>query len=145
MGHTIQNVPLGLTNTVVLITSSVTMVMAWAALKMNNFKQHKVYLVLTILCALTFLVVKYFEYSAKFAHHNFPKTSTYLGMYFTLSGLHGIHVIGGLIVLFYNLGPGVHMWKAQPERFTNRIEILGLYWHFVDLVWIFLFPIFYLL
>ena len=57
----------------------------------------------------------------------------------------GGHIIGGMIVLGYFFGPGIKMWDNEPERFTNRIEIVGLYWHFVDLVWIFLFPILYLL
>ena len=65
--------------------------------------------------------------------------------YFTLTGLHGIHVIGGIVVFLYFLGPGAKMWKTNPEKFTNRIECTGLYWHFVDLVWIFLFPSLYLL
>ena len=66
-------------------------------------------------------------------------------LYFTLTGLHGLHIIGGIIVLAYLWGPGISMWSSEPERFTNRIEVAGLYWHFVDLVWIFLFPILYLL
>ena len=58
---------------------------------------------------------------------------------------HGLHILGGIVVLAYLLGPGIKMWDAEPERFTNRIEVAGLYWHFVDLVWIFLFPTLYLL
>ena len=100
---------------------------------------------LTLLCAFIFLVVKYFEYTAKFHHGLFPKTNTFLAIYFTLTGLHGFHVVGGIIVNSYLLGPGTKMWKTDPKRFTNRIEVAGLYWHFVDLVWIFLFPILYLL
>ena len=67
-----------------------------------------------------------------------PSTDNFFGIYFTLTGLHGLHVIGGLIVNFYLWAPGFKMWESDPERFTNRIEIAGLYWHFVDLVWIFL-------
>jgi len=121
------------------------MVMAWAALKENNFGKHKLFLGLTILLALIFLVVKGFEYSAKFSHHHFPKENTYFAIYFTLTGIHALHIIGGIIVLSYFLGPGSKMYKSQSERFTNRIEVVGLYWHFVDLVWIFLFPVLYLL
>jgi heme/copper-type cytochrome/quinol oxidase subunit 3 len=62
-----------------------------------------------------------------------------------MTGLHGLHVIGGMIVNTYLWGPGSKMWQTDPERFTNRIEVAGLYWHFVDLVWIFLFPTLYLL
>ena len=66
-------------------------------------------------------------------------------IYFTITGLHGLHIIGGIIVNTYLWGPGAKMWHTAKERFTNRIEIAGLYWHFVDLVWIFLFPVLYLL
>ena len=100
---------------------------------------------LTIFLALLFLVVKGFEYEAKFAHHMVPATSTYLAIYFTLTGLHALHIIGGVIVNSYFWGPGSKMWQSDPKRFTNRIEVAGLYWHFVDLVWIFLFPVLYLL
>jgi cytochrome c oxidase subunit 3 len=73
-----------------------------------------------------------------------PALNTYLATYFTLTGLHGLHVIGGLIVFAYLWGPGSRMWKTDPDRFTNRVEVAGLFWHFVDLVWIFLFPVLYL-
>ncbi len=144
-GSSILNVPLATLNTLVLIVSSVTMVLAWASLRLNDFKKFRLNLGLTILCAFIFLIVKYFEYTAKFHHHLFPKTSTFLAIYFTMTGLHAIHVIGGIIVNAYNFGPGSKMWKTQPHRFINRIEVSGLYWHFVDLVWIFLFPVLYLL
>lgn len=145
LGATILNVPLATLNTVILISSSVTMVLAWAALKMNNFGRHRLYLGLTALLAFGFLVVKGFEYSAKFEHHLYPSHSTFLAIYYTLTGLHGLHVIGGIVVILFLLGPGAKMWRTEPERFTNRIEATGLYWHFVDLVWIFLFPVLYLL
>ncbi|OGX27866.1 MAG: hypothetical protein A2787_04205 [Omnitrophica WOR_2 bacterium RIFCSPHIGHO2_01_FULL_48_9] len=144
-GSTLLSVPIGTFNTIVLITSSVTMVFAWASLKEENLARFKLFLGLTILLALTFLVVKGFEYNAKFSHHLFPRTSTYMAIYFTMTGLHAIHVIGGIIVNSYLWGPGAVMWKEDPARFTNRIEVAGLYWHFVDLVWIFLFPVMYLL
>ena len=143
-GADILSVPVATFNTMVLIGSSVTMVMSWASLKMNNFSKYRLFMGLTILLGLVFLVVKGFEYGAKFSHHLYPSESTFLAIYFTLTGLHGLHVIGGMIVNGYFWGPGAKMWKSEPERFTNRIEIAGLYWHFVDLVWIFLFPVLYL-
>jgi cytochrome c oxidase subunit III len=73
-----------------------------------------------------------------------PRLNTFMAVYFTLTGLHGLHVIGGLVVFAYLWGPGSRMWKREPERFTNRVETAGLFWHFVDLVWIFLFPLLYL-
>jgi cytochrome c oxidase subunit 3 len=139
------NVPMAAFNTVVLIASSVTMVMAWASLKMNNFGKFRMYLGATIGLALLFLVVKYFEYAHHLSMGEGPWHSTFLAIYFTMTGLHGLHIIGGIIVNAYLWGPGAKMWKTEPVRFTNRIEISGLYWHFVDLVWIFLFPMLYLL
>ena len=144
-GWDLLNVPLATLNTMVLILSSVTMVMAWASLKMENFGKFRFYLGSTIVLALVFLVVKYIEYTAKFDHHIYPSTSTFYAIYFTLTGLHGLHIIGGVLVNTYLLLPGSALWRTDPERFTNRIEYAGLYWHFVDLVWIFLFPVLYLL
>ena len=141
------DVRLATLNTLFLISSSVTMVRSWASLKLNDFKKFKFYSGTTLLFAFGFLVIKYFEYSAKFSHvpPYLPSTNNFLGIYFTMTGLHVLHVIGGIVVIGYYFGPGSKMWKADPERFTNRIEIVGLYWHFVDLVWIFLFPVLYLL
>jgi heme/copper-type cytochrome/quinol oxidase subunit 3 len=144
-GYQILNIPLATFNTIVLISSSVTMVMSWASLMMKNFGKYKLYMGLTILLAFVFLTVKYFEYSAKFEHHLYPSTNTFLAIYFTITALHGLHVVGGIIVNTYFWGLGSKMWKTDPQRFTNRVEVAGLYWHFVDLVWIFLFPVLYLL
>jgi len=99
----------------------------------------------TVLLGVVFLVIKTIEYSAKFDHHLYPSTSTFLAIYFTLTALHGLHVIGGMAVNAYLWGPGAKMWRSAPEQFTNRVEAAGLFWHFVDLVWIFLFPVLYLL
>jgi cytochrome c oxidase subunit 3 len=73
-----------------------------------------------------------------------PWHNDYLALYFTLTGLHALHILGGSIVIGYLWGPGSKLWKKDPERFTNRVEVSGLFWHFVDLVWIFLFPVLYL-
>ncbi len=73
-----------------------------------------------------------------------PWHNTFTAIYFTMSGLHALHIIGGALVIFYLWGPGSKLWHTDHERFTNRIEVSGLFWHFVDLVWIFLFPVFYL-
>jgi cytochrome c oxidase subunit 3 len=240
--HHILNVPIGTVNTIVLIISSVTVVMGWAALKMNQFGKYRIYQAITILCAMTFVGIKSYEYHDKFTHYavlkkdgtvvdghliertkdyiklhpntgsrvmffsekvsgeqialmghehkpgekaeekpttspmksgakaehiagehgehepitipisetekieNYgPKHHTYLAIYFTLTGLHALHVIGGALVIAYIWGPGAKMWKTDPERYTNRVEVSGLFWHFVDLVWIFLFPVLYLL
>ena len=140
------SVPLATVNTLILISSSVTMIMAWASLKLKDFSKYKMYMGMTLLCSLIFLVIKYFEYTGKFHHGIYPSSSTFMAIYFTLTGLYGLHIIGGMIVMIYFWLPvGYKMWEKQPEHFANRVEVLGLYWHFVDLVWIFLFPVLYLL
>lgn len=143
--HHVLDVPLATVNTAVLITSSITMVMSWASLMMKDFKKYRLYMGATVLLGFGFLIIKYFEYTHHFHSGELPSYSTFFAIYFTMTGLHGLHVIGGMIVNSYFWGPGSKMWKTEPERFTNRIEVAGLYWHFVDLVWIFLFPVLYLL
>ncbi len=231
--HHVLNVPLGLTNTFVLITSSITMVLAWVALKMRDFGQFRVWMGATLACGCLFMVIKTIEYRDKFAHHGLvfrdeaafrkyegelralgakiktnteghgarpgrtphfeisghrvgeagagsiefvpdaghevagagghgaslkiapedvarlgpyaPRYSTYYAIYFTLTGLHALHVLGGMVVLFYFWMPGSKMFLSDPEHLANRVEVGGLFWHFVDLVWIFLFPVLYLL
>ncbi|KAA0224748.1 MAG: Cytochrome bo(3) ubiquinol oxidase subunit 3 [Fimbriimonadales bacterium] len=146
---------LGGVNTIVLLTSSFTMAMAvWASQKRDYGKQ-LMFLTITVLCALAFLVIKYFEYSAKFEHHLVPGTNfhfdgqnqngvqLFFGLYFALTGLHGFHVLVGVLVI------GVLMfrvWKLRKqEQDYVPTELVGLYWHFVDIVWIFLYPMLYLL
>jgi cytochrome c oxidase subunit III len=204
--HGWLNIPIGTANTFVLITSSITTVLAWASLKLNNFAKFKMWHACTICLAFTFVGIKSYEYHDKFIHYEVilkngdivdghlvkktadtvvltghtvkqreelfdlrsgpqhpheeitiqrsdikkmenygPWHNTYLAIYFTLTGLHALHVIGGAIVIGFLWGPGSKMWKTDPERFTNRVEVSGLFWHFVDLVWIFLFPVLYLL
>jgi len=144
-GWDLLSVPIAFVNTLILIGSSVTMVMAWASLKVGKPAKFKFYMFLTVLAGFGFLGIKAYEYYGKFTHDHFPSTDNFYATYFTLTGLHGLHVIGGILVNAYFLLPGFGMWKKEPERFTNRIEVAGLYWHFVDLVWIFLFPTLYLL
>jgi len=121
------------------------MVMSWASLMMKDFARYRRQMGFTILLGLAFLVIKAFEYGSKFHHHHFPSTDIFYGIYFTLTGLHGLHVIGGILLNTYFLFPGSRLWQTEPEQFTGRIECAGLYWHFVDLIWIFLFPVLYLL
>jgi heme/copper-type cytochrome/quinol oxidase subunit 3 len=136
---------LGAVNTVILISSSVTMVLAWASLKLKDWAKHRLYLISTFVLAGVFLVNKYFEYAEHLHAGELPSVSTFLAIYYTLTGLHGLHILGGMVVMAYLLGPGARLWKTSPDQFVNRIEYTGLYWHFVDLVWIFLFPVLYLL
>jgi heme/copper-type cytochrome/quinol oxidase subunit 3 len=143
--HGELNVWLGMINTFILIGSSVTMVLSWANLKMGNFSRGRMFLLITFILAGVFLVNKYFEYADHLGRGEGPWHSTFLAIYFTLTGLHGLHIVGGMVVMLYLLGPGAKMWERNPAQYTGRIEYTGLYWHFVDLVWIFLFPILYLL
>ncbi|MBI3299796.1 MAG: heme-copper oxidase subunit III [Elusimicrobia bacterium] len=143
-GWDVLNVPLATFNTFILIASSVTIVMAHAKAAARDKKGFMLNMGLTVLMAFVFLVVKYFEYSSKFAHGHYPSTSIFYGIYFTTTGLHGIHILGGIA---WNLGL---MWWANRDGwddrlFIGRVEYAGLYWHFVDVVWIFLFPALYLL
>jgi len=144
-GDTVLDVPMATFNTIVLISSSVTMVMAWASLMRRKFGTFRIYMGATILLGAVFLVVKYFEYGHHFRTGEFPSHSNFLALYFTLTGLHMLHVAGGMAVNAYFWGPGAKLWETNPEWFTNRVEHAGLFWHFVDLVWIFLFPTLYLL
>ena len=139
-GH--LSVPMGTTNTFVLIGSSMTIVMALAASEQGSIAGIRKWLGATLLLGATFLVIKGFEYKAKFSHHIFPSTNVFWSAYFTMTGLHALHVIGGL---------GLNLWvltltrsPAWPRR-KHLLELAGLYWHFVDIVWIFLFPLLYLL
>ncbi len=142
-GWEILSVPLGTLNTFVLIASSVTMVMAYAKTLERDRRQFQMYLGATIALAMVFLVVKGFEYGAKFHHGQFPSTSIFYATYFTLTGLHGLHVIGGIIANATLLFLSRSQW--EHPLFPGRIECAGLYWHFVDIVWIFLFPTIYLI
>ena len=144
-GWELLNVPLATMNTLFLITSSVTMVMSWASLALKDLKKYRLYMAATIVLGIGFLVVKGFEYAHKFENHHFPSTNNFYAIYFTLTGLHGLHVLGGILVNTYLLFPGSGLWKKDPDQFMGRVEAAGLYWHFVDLVWIFLFPVLYLL
>ena len=137
------SVPIGMFNTLVLITSSVTMVMAYAKTLEKDRKAFVKYLLLTIALSFVFLIIKAFEWGPKFAHGLSPATNMFYAVYFTLTGLHGIHVIGGIIansILLY-----LSKTQFDTPLFPGRIEAAGLYWHFVDIVWIFLFPTIYLL
>lgn len=140
----VLNVPLAAANTLVLVASSVSVRRSWTSLRLGSLGRYRAYMGVTVLLAVVFLAVKSFEYTSKFAHGLWPSTDTFLAVYFTLTGVHGVHVLGGLVVNAYLWGPGTRMWATEPQRFANRVEAAGLYWHFVDLVWIVLFTSLYL-
>jgi heme/copper-type cytochrome/quinol oxidase subunit 3 len=144
-GSAILNVPLATLNTIVLITSSVTMVMAWASLMRNDLGKYRLFLGATVGLGFCFLIIKTFEYHHKFETGMLPNTSNFIALYFIMTGLHGLHVIGGMITNGYFLLAAPSYLEHDRELLVNRVENAGLFWHFVDLVWIFLFPILYLL
>jgi heme/copper-type cytochrome/quinol oxidase subunit 3 len=143
---------LGATNTFVLICSSVTMVLALSATARGQRSLQQVFLALTIAFGTTFMVIKAFEYHHKIDHgyffgmtpeHPLPAGNLFVSCYFTLTGFHALHVLGGIVMLTILLLMSL-AGRLGPERY-ERVELIGLYWHFVDLVWIFLFPLLYLL
>ena len=130
-------------NTVVLLFSSLTMALAIHSIQKGDVKGLQLNLFITILCGFVFLLVKFYEYGTKFMHGITPGTNVWYSVYFTLTGFHGLHVIGGIVVLSALL-----IWAIQGKYNDKNwagIEFTGLYWHLVDVVWIFLFPILYLL
>lgn len=154
--HKLLSIPLGTLNTVVLITSSFTMAMSIRCAMVNQQKAMMAFLWITLICATAFMVIKLgFEWPAKFEHgtlpakwytydglKNVPNPHIFFGLYFVMTGLHGIHVLIGMGLIFWLIlrGRKGHFYSG----FYTPLEITGLYWHFVDLVWIFLFPLFYL-
>ncbi len=133
------SVPLASVNTLVLLTSSLTMVVAFAATKEGDRGRVRTFLFLTILLGLTFLGIKAYEYASKVAAGFTPAAGQFWSFYYTMTGLHGLHVLAGVIV---NLS--LFVMARGGLRNAQRVEFAGLYWHFVDVVWIFLFPLLYL-
>ena len=137
------SIPAAALNTFILLSSSMTMAMAVGAAHQADSKKLRLFLLCTILLGTAFLGVKGCEYSVKFAHGHFPGTAIFWDCYFTLTGFHGLHVLGGIIANLWILRT-----TFRPDFLETRgqwVENSGLYWHFVDLVWIFLFPLLYLI
>lgn len=144
---------IGAANTMILITSSLTMALSITAIKNADTKHTIFFQACTIILGLTFLVLKYFEWGAKISHGIYPGSAELLNqgqgkilfysLYFVMTGLHGIHVIAGVavlaVMLFFSIKKRIH------DRDFIKLENSGLYWHFVDIVWIYLFPLLYLL
>ncbi len=154
-GSRLCEVGLGALNTVVLITSSLTMALAVNAAQRGRPRLISLFLAATILLGVIFLGVKFLEYFHKYREHLVPgphfeymglsarQVQLFICFYFGLTGLHALHMIIGLCVLAVML---VLVWRRRfrPTYYSSHIEIAGLYWHFVDIVWIFLFPLLYL-
>jgi len=153
--HRSLNVFLGALNTVILISSSVTMALAIRSIQLDDQPKTVRFLIATIILAAAFLVVKYFEYNHKIHLGQLPgKFYTFRGIegtnphlfftiYFAMTGLHALHIIGGMSVLIW-LTLKTSRGRFSAEYYTP-VELAGLYWHFVDLVWIYLFPLLYLI
>lgn len=135
------SVPIGTLNTVVLLTSSLTMVLAFAAAEKGNPKGVRTWLLLTVLLGLAFLIIKGFEWSIEIGAGFTPTAGAFWSFYYTMTGLHALHVLGGVVVNF-TLFLAAFLGLLRGSE--HRVELAGLYWHFVDIVWIFLFPLLYL-
>jgi cytochrome c oxidase subunit 3 len=146
------NAVIGVANTVILLTSSLTVAIAISALQQKNKKLSMICLACTIVFGLLFLVNKYFEWSSEIARGVYPNgpellklpdgEKIFFGLYYCMTGLHGLHVIAGLVVLSIILD-FVRREKITSTDFT-KLENAGLYWHLVDVIWIFLLPLLYL-
>ena len=134
----VTNTWIGAFNTFVLLTSSFTAVLGHQAAERGDGKAAAGYLALTILGALIFLGVKGYEWSYEISHGYTITTNGFWSFYYTAAGLHAAHVIAGAIAM------GIVAWDAFFGRELQRVELAGIYWHFVDVVWIFLFPLLYI-
>jgi cytochrome c oxidase subunit 3 len=149
------DIRLGAFNTAVLILSSLTMALAVWAASQGKRRLILLFLALTILLGSVFLGVKVVEYAQKFEHHEVPgahfvvphglprQSELFFSLYFCMTGLHALHMIIGIGLLAWLMGKAAR--GAFTPRYSTPVEMVGLYWHFVDIVWIFLFPLLYLL
>lgn len=140
--HLKLNRLLGAANTVVLLTSSLTIAIGIAAIRRGLQRLLQICLSLTLALALGFLFIKYLEWSEDFSRGFYASTNLFFGLYFMMTGLHGLHVLGGMAVMIWLLLRARR--GAFNEEYSTPVEITGLYWHFVDIVWIYLFPLLYL-
>jgi len=153
--HKHLDITLGTINTIVLITSSVTMALAIRSMQFARKKATLIFLLGTLALAAAFLVIKYFEYSHKIHLGQLPgrfytfsgiegtNPHIFFSIYFTMTGLHALHIIGGMIVI------SLMIFRTARNHFSSEyytpLELTGLYWHLVDLIWIYLFPLLYLI
>jgi heme/copper-type cytochrome/quinol oxidase subunit 3 len=131
------SVTLGAVNTLILLTSSLTVVQAFAAAERENAPALRLFLGLTILGGLAFLGIKAIEYTTEIRAGFTPGAGIFWSFYYTMTGLHALHVLAGIVL-------NAILFLAARVRTPRRVELAGLYWHFVDVVWIFLFPLLYL-
>jgi heme/copper-type cytochrome/quinol oxidase subunit 3 len=129
---------IGAFNTLVLLTSSLTAVLGHQAAEEGNGKKAANMLLFTCLGGLIFVCVKAFEWTTEISHGFTLTTNSFWGFYYTACGLHALHVIAGCIIMLFVQA------DARKNQDLHRVELIGLYWHFVDIVWIFLFPLLYI-
>ncbi len=147
------DVTMGTINTVILLISSMTIAMSTTSIQKKDKKTTLILIGFTMVLALVFLINKYFEWSGKISHGLYPGSqllddlgqgdTLFFGLYFFMTGLHAVHIIVGMVILGFIF---VFVWKDKLT-FDNfqLLENGGLYWHLIDLIWIFLFPLFYLI
>lgn len=147
------DVTVGAINTVILLVSSMTIAMATTAIQKKNKRLTLILIGITILLALVFLVNKYFEWGGKISHGIYPGAPLleelgrgdilFFGLYFFMTGLHALHIIVGMVILIF-----IFIYVRNDRLTFDNFQLLengGLYWHLVDVIWIFLFPLFYLI
>jgi len=134
----LTSVTAGAINTFVLLTSSLSIVLAHAAIEKGDRKKSFTYIWYTIGFGLVFLVIKTYEYTGKILHGHTITENLFWSFYYTMTGLHALHVIGGMVIM------ALISFDLRKGHNFQRVELIGIYWHFVDLVWIFLFPILYI-
>ena len=148
------NTFIGAVNTVILLVSSMTIAMSTSAIQKNDIRLTNILLGITLILAVVFLFNKYFEWSAKFSYGIYPGSQEmlgtmsqgeilFIGLYFVMTGLHALHILVGIALITWTMIE-LKQKKIHHEKY-DLLENSGLYWHLVDLIWIFLFPLFYLI
>jgi cytochrome c oxidase subunit 3 len=148
-----ENIVLGSVNTFILLTSSFTIALAVSAMRKGNSRLSASLQIATVVMGLTFLVIKYFEWGVKIQRGLYPNSPVLLkksqgeilffGLYYVMTGIHGLHVLIGTIVITFMIVFTAR--KKITQQNSIKLENTGLYWHFVDIIWIYLFPLFYLI
>jgi cytochrome c oxidase subunit 3 len=148
-----ENIVLGSLNTFILLTSSFTIALAVSAMRKGNSRLSASLQIATVVMGLTFLVIKYFEWGVKIQRGLYPNSPVLLkksqgeilffGLYYVMTGIHGLHVFIGTIVITFMIVFTAR--KKITQQNSIKLENTGLYWHFVDIIWIYLFPLFYLI
>ncbi len=134
----LTSVAAGAINTFVLLTSSLTIVLAHAAIEKGDREKSFRYIWYTIRGGVIFLLIKTYEYTGKIVHGHVITENLFWSFYYTMTGLHALHVIGGMVIM------ALISFDIRKGHNYQRVELIGIYWHFVDLVWIFLFPLLYI-